>query len=140
MTKRGAIRNKTLGRQISDFSGLRYGDAGRITPTNIDAAVDFRGKVFVTAEFKQTGAWLLRGQQFYLERMTDTLQAGGGDAYLYVCDHDTPDEEEIQAANTLVREYRYKGQWRQFSSPTTLKEAIDRNLRDAGLSHLIWTE
>ena len=46
---RGKIRDATLIDRLRDFSGLRY---GRITPTDIDAFMEFGNKAFVFIEAK----------------------------------------------------------------------------------------
>lgn len=59
------IRNRTQIQQIKDFSGLQW---GKITPTDIDAMVEFNGKLFVLIECKYGTSEIGVGQRLALMR------------------------------------------------------------------------
>ena len=62
MDKRGKIGNRRRALQIRDFTGLRWGN---ITPTDIDALIDFGDKVFVFIEVKKKGLLFLMDKGSY---------------------------------------------------------------------------
>ncbi len=107
--ERGLIRNRAAAQQLRDFSGLRY---GRITPTDIDAYMEFGGRLFVFVEAKYGGALLPYGQQLALERLVDALhQPPKRVAVAMVVAHDTQGAD-VSFADTRVQRYRWAGAWR----------------------------
>jgi hypothetical protein len=92
MFERGAIRDRARAEQGRDFTGLRY---GRITPTDIDAFLDFRGKAFVFIEAKLIGAQCPWGQERAFERVCDASQRGGVESVYMLAEHNTPQDEQI---------------------------------------------
>lgn len=54
------IRNRKQAQQIKDFSGLHW---GKITPTDIDAMVEFGGRLFIFMECKHNGCEIGNGQR-----------------------------------------------------------------------------
>jgi len=125
MTERGAIRNRNYRAQVADMSGLRWGN---ITPTDIDAFLDFGDRIFVFIESKFKGTFFGGGQMLALERLCDASNNPPRRfAFALVVDHQTPPDQDIDYANTVVRTYRMDGKWRQPAQPgTTLRVAIDR--------------
>ena len=96
--ERGKIIHKERSLQVKDFSGLQF---GKITPTDIDMSVDFGGKLFMFAELKSNGAELPAGQRWHLESL---VKACMYPAAAYIVEHDTPVDEDIDVANTIVKE------------------------------------
>jgi hypothetical protein len=125
MVERGVIRNRALAQKIRDFSGLRY---GKITPSDIDAAMEFNGRLFIFIEGKRTGAPLPFGQRLMFERITDAIDCPP----VRVCttvivDHDDVDGVDVDYAAATVRAYRWKGNWqRPMGQRRTLREFVDR--------------
>lgn len=125
MVERGQIRNRALAQKIRDFSGLRY---GKITPSDIDAALEFNGRLFIFIEGKRTGAPLSYGQRLMFERLTDALDCHP----VRICttvivDHEDIDGVDVDYAGAIVRAYRWKGKWQQpMSQKRTLREFVDR--------------
>ncbi len=117
---RGKIRNRKLASQLRDFSGLRY---GKITPTDIDAFLDFQDKVFIFVEAKHQSAMPPTGQRIALERLCDACEKAGKLAIVLVASHDT--EADIELANLPVTFIRHKGFWRKPHRPVSVREAID---------------
>jgi hypothetical protein len=120
---RGKIRNRELALVERDFSGLRW---NRITPTDIDAFVEFQDKLFVFIEGKFAGAVLRGGQRLALERLVDRCHVPGEKKYsiAFVVSHDGSDCFDY--ANAAVVEYRWQGRWMRPKCQTTLKHAIDK--------------
>jgi len=118
---RGVIRNHEYAAQIRDFSGLRW---GTITPTDIDGCIDWHNRLWVLLEFKHSGAELPFGQRLALERQCDDLQ-DCKPTLLVVASHEAPPEQDIDAANAIVTEYRYKGEWLTRRSGCTVRALLD---------------
>lgn len=96
---------------------------GKITPTDLDAVIDFGGQLFVFIEAKLTGNSIPRGQELALERLTD----GYPQAIGIVCEH-TNRTGVINLANCVVKRYRWRGAWRNPRYVITVKFAVDRIL------------
>jgi len=121
---RGAIGNEKFARQLRDYSGLRY---GKITPTDIDGALDFNNRLFAYFELKYQSMNLPYGQRLAFERQCDGMENGGIPAYYFLCVHnDHPDESPIMAHRSEVVAIRHNKTWIEPRAGTTLREAIDR--------------
>ena len=122
--ERGVIRNREQARVLRDFSGLCW---GTITPTDVDAFLDFGDKLFVFIEAKYNGARLPYGQQLALERLCDACQSQDRDAILIIVRHTVAaeDDKDISCAELPVRRFRFRGVWREPQAPITLREAIE---------------
>ena len=114
---RGIIQNRKYAKQINNFSGLRVKN---ITPTDIDGFIDFGNKKFVFIEMKYRGAKLPYGQRLALERLIDSCNK---DAVLIIAQHDT-ESGDIDVANSIVREYRYKKKWTTQFKVITVYDAV----------------
>lgn len=107
MNMRGVIQNREYKQQIADFSGLRF---GKITPTDLDAFMDFGNKLFVFVEAKYGGADLPYGQRLALERLCDACHAPPSrSAVAFIVSHTS--KGDIDFASTVVTRYRWEGKW-----------------------------
>lgn len=79
-------------------------------------------------EFKYGSAPLPYGQRLALERMCDDLQ-GKKETILIIASHDAAIGQDINAAEAMAVEYRYRGEW------TTTHETT-KNLVADFLRHL----
>lgn len=133
--KRGQIRNKDFATQIKDMSGLCY---GKITPTDIDAFVEFQNKLFVFIEGKHNGAKLPFGQRLALERLVDACHKPPTRiATAIVIDHFDACTDVVDFATAPVREVRWNGTWRApHVAGITLRHAIDLLIDFSNRSHL----
>lgn len=120
---RGKAYNPSRYKQIIDYSGLLY-ERG-ITPTDIDGALDFGGKLFIFIELKYGENQMPYGQRLFLERLCEGMTATKTAAVL-VAHHWIEPEEEIDAAQCLVTEYLWGSKWIIPSNETTIKEAIEK--------------
>lgn len=127
-SQRGAIRNRQFANRVRDFSGLRF---GKITPTDIDGLIEYRGQGYVFIETKYKDAPLPSGQRLALERLCDDLQQVKP-TLVIVASHET--DSDIDVAKTVVTEYRFKGAWRR-------RKATTGELVTAFLGHLdgLWS-
>lgn len=120
---RGAISNRPMAERVRDFTGLRFGN---VTPTDVDAFMEFGDKQYVFIEAKSGGADMPRGQRLALERLCDAIAETGRLSLLILCaDKGVGD---IDFANCMVREYRYHGAWHTPKHPITVRAAIDKVL------------
>jgi len=125
--ERGKIRNREWASQLRDYSGLRF---GKITPTDIDGFLDFGNKIFVLIESKYGGFDLPYGQKLALERLCDSCQESGKETLLLIAAHN--DAGDINVSDLLVREYRFREKWRNPKSPISVRNAIERFLKQNG--------
>lgn len=127
MFERGVIRNRQHATQIRNFSGLRF---GKITPTDIDAAVEFGGRLFVFVEAKFGLAEMPYGQRLCLERICDAIHAPPMRyACVLVANHNETTGDVDYAASRVVR-YRWGQMWRhEFRRDMTVRRAIDEMLK-----------
>jgi hypothetical protein len=120
MTARGSIRNRDFAQQLRDFTGLCF---GKISPTDIDAFMDFGGEVFIFIEAKHGNAPLRHGQRLALERLCDACQKAGVESIVLVASHDT--DGDVSYATLPVTLIRLHGKWRPPTKPMTVRQAID---------------
>ena len=120
---RGRIQHRERARQIIDFSGIRYGN---ITPTDIDGFFEYHNEVFVFCEMKLVGAELPDGQRMAIERLVDRCDSNEKHAVAFVCEHTVENpEEDVIAAETIVKTIYYKSGWHTPEGKHKLKCWID---------------
>jgi hypothetical protein len=120
--ERGVINNKDRARQLRDFSGLRYGN---ITPTDIDGLIEYKDIAYVIFETKFGNTEVPRGQMIALERLCDDLQ-NYKHTIVIISSHNHPVTEEIDLANSIVRQYRWRKKWIDMrDNPYTVKMLVD---------------
>ena len=120
--KRGQIRNESRAKQLVDFTGFGI---GKITPTDLDGFIEYHGRGYFGVEFKLVGHPLPDGQRKSLERGWDDWTKLGKIAILAVAEHNTPAHLQIQAKETMVREYRWHYQWHFPEREITLWDAFN---------------
>lgn len=125
---RGVIYNLARYKQPVDFSGLQF-ERG-ITPTDIDGAVEFGGRLFIFFELKFRGAAMSKGQRLYYERLCGA-RVDEAKVAVIVAHHCVPAEEQIDAASAIVSEYFWGGCWRFPAGIVTLRSAIEKIRRSA---------
>ena len=130
---RGEIRDHEQASQIMGFWNLRYGN---ITPTNIDAFLEFENKLIVIVEAKYRGLELPFGQMLAFARLCDACQSGGVESFVIHAGHDsqTPRNKDghIDLASCWVADYYHRYEWHTAEDIVTVAEFIDR-VREACL-------
>lgn len=121
----GVIRNREAAKRLRDYSGLRW---GRITPTDIDAFLDFRNEVFVVIEAKRAGAKIPYGQRLALERLVTALSATKR-ALLLIVEHACEGDQDIDIGACTVSQYYSRGRWFIANGRRTTRRFIDAFLR-----------
>ena len=122
---RGVIQNVARKQQILDFRDLKYGN---ITPTDIDAAIEYHDKARILIEFKYCDAALPYGQRLALERFVRDFEKAGMEAIAIVAEHQTHDAmQSVPAGTCQVREicYKHNYAWRPPKYSCTVKELVD---------------
>lgn len=117
---RGEIKNRFYATRIRDFRGLRFKN---ITPTDIDAFIEYRGLGFVFIESKYGSAPLPFGQKLALERLVDECQKP---ALLIVGSH--TNSGDIDFAALSVEQFRFQGKWFTEEQETTVGALVLRFL------------
>ena len=119
---RGKIQDRRRARQIIDFSGLRYGD---ITPTDIDALIEYHDKAVLFMEFKHRDAELPYGQFLAIARLVTDCHLAGKAAAAFICSHKVDDcLQDIDAANATVRQVILP-YFRKYKDGRRVKDAVD---------------
>ena len=111
------FRNKEYASQLKDYSGLKFGN---ISPTDIDACLEFGGKLFIFVETKFGNSPMPRGQELALERLCDLLTVP---AVIIQTTHNS--SGDIDMANTIVTRYRENTNWFTEVPEITLREMIE---------------
>lgn len=125
MSERGVIQNRNFKNQVADMSGLRWGN---ITPTDIDAFLDFGDKMFVLVEGKFGGAAVQHGQMLAIQRLCDAGHCPPRRfSFAIIADHKTPDGQDIDFANMVVRTVRFNGKWiAPMQANSSLRSVVDK--------------
>ena len=122
MVDRGVIRNRDFKTQVADMSGLTF---GKITPTDLDAFMDFNNRLFVFVEAKYGLTSMPYGQQLALERLVDACHTPPHRySVAFVTSHTS--SGDIDFAKTVVTKYRWNGKWLTPQKlNATLRQGVD---------------
>jgi hypothetical protein len=114
-------RNREYGSQLKDFSGLRW---GAISPTDIDAILEFSNRLFIIVEAKYKNAQVPFGQKLCLERLCDAINdPPNKHCLILLTSHES--DGDIDMGLTVVTQVRENGSWITEIPDVTLREAID---------------
>jgi len=119
-TEEHLIKNREYLRQVVNFSGLRW---GKITPTDIDAVIEFQDKVLIFIEAKHGESQPDTGQRLALERLCNNCVKAGKQSAVFIASHKS--EAEIMLADCMVTRIYVKGVWRVPTRKLTIREAVD---------------
>lgn len=109
--------------QKNNYTGLRW--KGKLMPTDIDGFMEFNNRLFIFIESKCEGAMLPYGQKLALERVTDAVELSGKPSYCLVANHNTPVDQDIELAKSIVTRVRTKGEWHDVEGQKTVREVMD---------------
>lgn len=121
--ERGQIRRREHALVERDFRGLVW---KKISPTDIDAFVEFGDRLMVFVEAKLVGAKLIGGQRLALERLCDACDDNNKPRVAIAFVVSTDGSDRFDYATAQIVEYRWRRRWRRPKTPITLKPAIDR--------------
>lgn len=123
------LKNRAQAGQIKQFSGLKF---GAISPTDLDAFLDFGDRLFIFVEAKYKNSPLPFGQRLALERLCDaTHNPPHRHSILILTSHES--EGDIQMSETIVQQYRLNRVWYQ-ATDITLREAIEMFYTNFGIT------
>jgi len=125
MLERGKAHTPARSTQERDFRGLTY---GKITPTDIDALIEYHDEKYVLIEAKSGNAQISFGQNLAFERLCDDLQNTKPTLLIYAR-HNIPTDKPIDFAICIIDKYRYKKEW--YYCYKNVKELIDIFLKAA---------
>jgi len=122
---RGTITNRARFIQAIKFEGMKF---GRITPTDIDAAIEFDDRLFIFIEAKFVGKPIGTGQRLFLERIGNLANDPPRKFSIsIVAEHCTPSDQDVMLSGAIVRDYWRDGEWKKPLIPgTTVLEAVRR--------------
>jgi len=129
LTKRDEVQNQEKFKQRILFEGLIRKD--RITPTDIDGFIDYKGKAFVFLEAKTGEADMKYGQKLAYINLIQTLKKAGTDAICILFKHNTPSHQHIKASEQEVDSiYMFDEKdefwiWKVPSKPINVVQALD---------------
>jgi len=97
---RGKIVHRNRKRQLLDMSGLRF---GKITPSDLDACIEYRRRAWVFIEFKKDGGLPAAGQLRMLQELASDMHAAGKQVAVILGAHGIDDPEvDVVAADVPV--------------------------------------
>lgn len=103
MSERGVYRNDSKGKQLLKFQGIRFEN---ITPTDIDGAIELRGKAWVFYEAKTANADCEYGQKRMLYELTKDTASAGKHVLTMIVEHLVEDERRsVYLCSAKVREW-----------------------------------
>lgn len=107
------------------FEGCRWGNC---TPSDIDACIEFDGRLFLFIEVKQWGMEPPVGQRLMLEHIVQaTLQKPGVSAFALLAWHNTPAPEPIRLEDCIVASYYHGvGDWQDTKRKNNVRYHVDR--------------
>ena len=120
--ERGVIRNRARGKQIIDFSDLRYGN---ITPTDIDCCIDWHNRAWVFVEYKVKGNKMPDGQELFYKRLCNDLSKKKPTIVIEAY-HEEPPTNDIDGGACIVSRYYYKGEWHDPLDEIRVADAIQQ--------------
>jgi len=123
---RGTFQNNARAKQLIRFDGMTFEN---ISPTDIDAFIEYHDKAYVLFECKSGDADMSRGQRLALERMTDDLQRAGKETVLLICEHNVPCCDDVFLKQTAVRRYYRKKRYHETKGKLTAREFADKFLK-----------
>ena len=125
MANRGELKNINRAAQVIKFEGMRW---GKITPTDIDLAIEARG-AYVFGEFKLQGKKLDFGQRLALENLSRDVKPAP--CLMFIAEHKTPFNEPVIAKDCNVVECHWNGKKlndSQLNSVFNVKHLVDKFL------------
>jgi hypothetical protein len=108
---RGKIIHIARKQQILDFSGVRYEN---ITPTDIDAVIEYKNRAYIFIEVKYLDAKLPYGQMLAIERLVNDTSLKKH-SFAIIAKHEIHDvDEHVKLSDCVVRQIYYKRQWHDY--------------------------
>ena len=111
------------------WEGFKWGKA---TPCDVDLAIELDNQLFIFGEAKHERARFGGGQDLFMRRVIDAIQAGGKTAYYLRLTHNQPTCEDVDLNKCKVIGVYHQGEWYKSESENP-KKVIDYLIEKAGL-------
>ena len=112
--------------QVASFQNLQING---FTPSDIDVAYEIGGHTFIFGELKRKGKGVPQGQSLLLKHLADALEAAGKRVLVFLAEHDTSPDEDIDVGNLPVKFMRYNHNGKQYKvnpKNTLVKEICEK--------------
>jgi len=112
--------------QIQNFQNLKLRG---FTPSDIDVAYEIGGHTFIFGELKRKGKGVPQGQSLLLKHLADGLESAGKRVLVFLAEHDTDPDEDIDVGNLPVKFMRYNHEGKQYKvtpKNTLVKEICEK--------------
>ena len=112
--------------QVASFQNLQING---FTPSDIDVAYEIGGHTFIFGELKRKGKGVPQGQSLLLKHLADALEAAGKRVLVFLAEHDTEPDEDIDVGNLPVKFMRYNHNGKQYKvnpKNTLVKEICEK--------------
>lgn len=112
--------------QVASFQNLQING---FTPSDIDVAYEIGGHTFIFGELKRKGKGVPQGQSLLLKHLADALEAAGKRVLVFLAEHDTDPDEDIDVGNLPVKFMRYNHNGKQYKlnpKNTLVKEICEK--------------
>jgi hypothetical protein len=131
------INNRNGVRQLIDFDGLRWGN---MRPTDIDAVMEIRNKLFLFIEAKYRDKGMDTGQKIAIQNICNAIHKPD-ERYCYgiLVEHEVADTSRpIILAECKVREIwsPMEGAWANQEKRPNIKKVIDHLLNKYGIAYV----
>ena len=128
---RGEPEYRKRMQQIISFKGLEY---GKITPTDIDALIEYHNRCYVMIEAKHNDKEVPLGQDLAIRRIADNLESKWKPCAYIVCQHNISDwTQDVIVKDCIVRTvYFRKRRYVMLEQHITVKEMCDRFINKYG--------
>lgn len=114
--------NEQYAKQLISFDNMKY---GKIYPSDVDAFIEYRDKLYILIELKYKNATLPIGQKLMIERLIDRLNETDCLAVAFVCSHETKYDTNIDLASCKIEKIRWNKKWINDTHFKNIKEGVD---------------
>lgn len=115
---RGRIKHLDRYKQLISYEGLER--RRKITPTDIDGMIDYRGNAFIFLEGKLEDKEIDYGQKLAIENIINGLSESGRPSCCLIFRHNKKPEELIIAKECIVSDIYYQHKWRYYNKQNVL--------------------
>ena len=123
MEERGKIIQLERFKQTIVFHGMKF---DTITPTDMDALIEYKNRLYVFMEVKMVNKQVPTGQKIALKRLADDIH--DKPAFVMIGEHNVFDvTKPINLATCQLREYYFNktGRWNKAKKPITIRESVE---------------
>ena len=136
----GIIKSESAFSQPLHFEGVQFNtECNAITPTDIDAVLEFRDKLFVLIEVKRRGVDMSTGQRCAYERICRAIDGSKGKTCVaFFCWHDVEKPRPVMLRDLYIKSFYWPGpsgyRWRESDRQRPVIKSINSLLDLTGIS------